>query len=77
MFTRERLTSAYNNVDKENLGSLTFEKIVRVCQSMGMNTTGQKVINYFENQELQTAGEVNLEEFIQWFRTTNPNLYSE
>lgn len=77
MFNREKLTSAYSRINKQNKASLTLDEIVIVCQAMGMNTTGHKVKSYFETNGTQTPGEVSLEEFIDWFKATNPNLYSE
>ena len=77
MFTRDSLTIQFKKFDKENKGHLPFATVVTVVQSMGMNTTGEKVTNWFKEHGTAQPGEVTVEEFVNWFKTTNPNVYKE
>lgn len=77
MHTRDTLIQQYNKIDSGNEGKLSYDKIVVLVQSIGMNTTGQKVIAYFDNNKTQHAGYVSQEEFIEWFKTTCPMMYTD
>lgn len=77
MFTKDQLVKQFKMIDTEDKGSLSLDKVVIVCQSMGMNTTGHKLKDHFDQKGLQTPGEVTPEEFVQWFKATQPGMYKD
>jgi len=78
MFTKESLTNQFKMFDKSNSGKLPMPTIVTVVQSLGMNTTGEKVTNWFKQNFHKADGdEITVDEFINWFKTTNPQMYKD
>lgn len=77
MFTRDQLITQFKMIDVEGRGSLPLDKIVVVCQTMGMNTSGHKVKEHFDVRGTQTAGEVSHDEFVQWFKETQPGQFKD
>ena len=77
MFTRDQLINQFKMIDSEGKGALPYDKIVIVCQSLGMNTTGHKVIEYFQQHGTHTPALVTPDEFVEWFKKTNPNVYKD